>query len=107
MLVNEKIELNSAWNVVQKLNKLLSIDPKLIREITDTRYPVSQDYLADDSLVCMETENGGETGLLGILNSIIVDSTQFRIFGYYDDNNLLTHFGLFQFQNGKFVEIKQ
>lgn len=87
--------------IVERLNKALTLDKDLIENLCNTHYPVSEAYMQSDEFVYGENDS---TGLLGVLNGLAGDLETSRIAGYYDDDDKLTHFSVIQVKDGKYVK---
>ena len=100
-------ELQDNLKIVAQLNRLFEIDPELTKKLVNTRYPVSKAYTEDEEFVYMQDkdEDIPETGLIGVLNGLVLDTSRFRICGYYDDNDNLIEFQLLKLKEGKFVKV--
>jgi len=87
--------------IVERLNKALTLDKDLIEKLCNTRYPVSKEYMQSDEFVYGENDS---TGLLGVLNGLVGDLEVSRIAGYYDDDDKLTHFLVIPIKDGNYVK---
>jgi hypothetical protein len=105
-LVNDLLERGRNLRVVDQLNKLFAIDPELTKKLVNTRHPVSKAYTETDEFVYMQEtdQDTPVTGLVGVLNGLVIDVENYRLAANYDDDDQLTGFLLLELIDGKFVK---
>lgn len=107
-IIKEQLILSENLGIIAKLNEMLKLDKAFTKQITNTRYIVNEAY-ANSNFTCLDEGDGKcSAGLLGVLNGIIAHGwdCEYRIAANYDDNNILTHFILYELQDGKMTKVK-
>ena len=92
----------TARQVIDQLNRLLTLDRNLTEKLVNTRYQVSADYQNSEFIWSM----GEGAGLIGVLSGLVLDTEFYRIAANYDDDEKLIGFSLLELQHdGKTLSI--
>jgi hypothetical protein len=86
--------------VIDQLNRLLTLDRELTEKLVNTRYSVSPDYKQSEFVWSDEG-----AGLIGVLSGLVLDTETHQIAAVYDDETKkLIGFSLYRLGlNGKMV----
>lgn len=106
-LLIQALIVNDNLDIVDKLNRMLELDPVFTKNIVNTRHLVNQEYQDSGFVYLQEQDETCHTGLLGVLNSLIKRNDIYRVSGQYNDADELIGFCLIELNSyGKWEEVK-